>query len=280
MTTDFASRVSEISQLTPLSEVDMTFWGMPGHEDNDPSRFPKGSPGAPAGCPSQADASCISAPSSVSISVKPLIDYPTTCNGDPLITKLSVRSYQDPKALSTEEASYPPVDGCEKGTFNPVLSANLTSKETDSASGLDLNFRVPQTLGKTPSPSQAKSVTVAFPPGLTINPDAADGQSDCKDSEANFDSEAPASCPDNAKIGTVSRSPPRPSTAPSKARSTSVEPKPGDQYRLFMVVSGFGINAKLIGSFKPDPTTGQPDRFLLRPPPGPLRGIRHPPLRL
>ena len=35
------------------------------------------------------------------------------------------------------------------------------------------------------------------------------------------------------------------------------EPKPGDQYRLFEIASGFGINAKLVGSVKPDPETGQ-----------------------
>ena len=35
------------------------------------------------------------------------------------------------------------------------------------------------------------------------------------------------------------------------------EPKPNNQYRLFMIASGFGINAKLEGSFKPNPVTGQ-----------------------
>ena len=35
------------------------------------------------------------------------------------------------------------------------------------------------------------------------------------------------------------------------------EPKPGDQYRLFLIASGFGMNVKLVGSFKPNPETGQ-----------------------
>ena len=39
------------------------------------------------------------------------------------------------------------------------------------------------------------------------------------------------------------------------------EPKPGNQYRLFLIAAGFGINAKLVGSFKPDPTTGQLTAF-------------------
>ena len=35
------------------------------------------------------------------------------------------------------------------------------------------------------------------------------------------------------------------------------EPLPGNQYRLFLMTSGFGINAKLVGTFHPDPRTGQ-----------------------
>ena len=35
------------------------------------------------------------------------------------------------------------------------------------------------------------------------------------------------------------------------------EPKPGNQYRFFMIVDGFGIHAKLVGTFRPDPATGQ-----------------------
>ena len=35
------------------------------------------------------------------------------------------------------------------------------------------------------------------------------------------------------------------------------EPEPGNQYRLFLIASGFGINVKLVGSFKPNPETGQ-----------------------
>ena len=54
------------------------------------------------------------------------------------------------------------------------------------------------------SPSELRSVTVDFPPGLTINPDAADGQSACTESQANFGSKGPANCPDNSKIGTFS----------------------------------------------------------------------------
>ena len=95
-----------------------------------------------------------------------------------------------------------------------------------------------------------------MPEGFTINPDAADGQSECKTAQANFDTEGPAECPDNAKIGTFSIGTP---ALPERLQGSVYigEPKPGDQYRLFMTASGFGINAKLVGSVKPDPVTGR-----------------------
>ena len=248
--------VSEISQSTPLASVKMTFWGVPADESHDAQRFPVGAPGEPAGCPGAEGPGCIETATSDSISVKPLIDYPTTCSGQPLEAKLRVRSYQRPDETSVAHSIYPAVTGCDHESFSPVLSASLTTTETDSASGLDLGFTVPQTLGKTPSPSQARSITVTLPPALTINPDAADGQSACTDSQAAFDSEGPASCPDNSKIGTVSIATPA-LQGPLVGSLYIGEPRPGDQYRIFMIVSGYGLNAKLVGSFKPDPDDGQ-----------------------
>ncbi|HWP32142.1 MAG TPA: hypothetical protein VNL97_00195 [Solirubrobacterales bacterium] len=249
-------KVSEVSQLTPLSKVQMTFWGMPGAASHDQQRFERGSPGEPANCPELASAACIETGSPVSIPVAPMIDYPTTCNGQPLTTELIVQSYQDPEHPTHATDSYPPVTGCEHETFNPVLSASLTTEDTDSASGLNVNFFVPQTLGKTPSPSQAKAVTVALPAGLTINPDAADGQSACTDAQAGFGSDGPAACPDNSKVGTVTIG--TPALDGDLIGSLYIAaPRPGDQYRLFLVLDGFGIHAKLVGSFHPDPATGK-----------------------
>ena len=95
-----------------------------------------------------------------------------------------------------------------------------------------------------------------MPEGFTINPDAADGQAECTEAQANFNSEGPAACPDTSKIGTFSIGTP---ALPERLEGSVYlgEPKPGDQYRLFMMASGFGINAKIVGSVKPNPTTGQ-----------------------
>ncbi len=248
--------VSEITQTTPLSAADLTFWGFPADASHDAQRFPKGSPGRPAGCAGVADTSCLGGPTSVAIAVHPLIENPTTCSGQSLATTLRVQTYQDPDHFSTAQSSYPAISGCEKELFKPLLNVKPTSSEADSASGLDISINDQQFLGRAASPSELRAVTVTLAPGLTINPDAADGQSACTDAQANFGSEAPAACPDQAKIGTIAITSPA-LAGPLEGSIYFGEPKPGDQYRLIMAVDGFGIHAKLVGRFTPDPTTGQ-----------------------
>jgi hypothetical protein len=248
--------VAEITQQIPLQYAKLTVWGMPGLTSHNSQRFAKGSPGNPAGCPGLEDTSCGGTGKAVTLTVRPLLNMPTVCSGEPLVTELDVQSYQDFNSTSHAESSYMPTTGCEHQTFDPYLRASLTTTQADSASGLDLKFHVPQTLGFTPSPSQVRAVILTLPDGLTINPDAADGQTMCPDAAANFNNEAPGECPDQAKIGTVALGTPA-LDGPLVGSIYIGEPKPGNQYRLFMILGGFGLNAKLVGTFHPDPTTGR-----------------------
>lgn len=257
-TDDYGLRftVTNISQLTPLAAADLTFWGYPAAEEHDAERFPTGQPGFPAGCPGSDSAGCIGVPTPAGLSVHPFIDNPSRCTGEPQPISLEVETYQDPGNPTRATSTYPAVDGCEKQTFKPVLLINTTTGEADSPSGLDVQLSTPQPLGFATAPSSIRSVVVTLAEGLTINPDAADGQTSCSDVQANFESEGPHHCPDNAKIGTIGIH----STALDGTLEGSIyigEPKPGDQYRLFMMASGFGINSKLVATFHPDPATGQ-----------------------
>ena len=247
--------VSELTQQFPLAGAELTFWGYPASPAHTIERFPKGEPGKPAGCPGAATASCAKGVSAT-IPNNPLIDNPTVCTGQPLVSTLTVESYQDPSHPSTEEAAYPATSLCEKEVFEPLLLGNLTTEESDSPSGLDIELHAPQFLGESPAPSQLRTAIVTLPPELTINPDAADGQSDCSDALANFGSEGPANCPDSSKIGTFSIS--TPALDEDLIGSIYIgQPLPGNQYRLFLIANGSGIHAKLTGVFRPDPSTGQ-----------------------
>jgi hypothetical protein len=249
-----------ITQSLPLASSDITVWGLPAASANDTSRFAKGSPGNPAGCALSASALCASnngqAPHPANSTIAPFIDNPSICSGEPLEVTLDVQTYQDPKHLSHASASYPPTTECESQTFKPSLKAALTSEAADSPSGLDMQFNVPQFESLAASPSDLHSVTVVLPEGLSINPDAADGQRDCTEAEANFGTEAPAACPDNSKIGDFEVLTPA-LTGPLIGSLYFGEPKPGNQYRVFMVADGFGIHAKLVTSVHPDPVTGR-----------------------
>lgn len=249
--------VKGITQTTPLAAAKLTFWGTPASADHVFQRFPLGGPSEPpVGCPGREDTSCLTGPTRAGIALEPLIDNPSTCNGQPQVVRLSVQTYQDPSNLSTAESTYPAVTDCDKTTFHPLLLANPTTTETDAPSGLDLELQNQVFLGDSASPSYLRDAIVTMPDGFTINPDAADGQRACSDADANFGTELPANCPDNSKIGTFSMATPALS-APLTGSLYIGEPQPGNTYRLFMIAAGFGIHAKLVGSFQPDPRTGR-----------------------
>ena len=248
--------VQSVTQVVPLAGADMTFWGLPADESHDVQRFPKGAPGDPANCIGLADTSCLASPTETSIPTRPFTDNPTTCTGAPLTAGLTVETYQDPGNPTTRQASYPATTDCDLEVFNPVLYASPTVSTTDSPSGLNIELSAPQFLGRAASPSEIKAATVTLPLGFTINPDAADGQSACADAQANFGTEAAAECPDQSKIGTFQIET-KALDGPLVGSVYIGAPLPGDQYRLFLVANGFGIHAKLIGSFRPDPSTGR-----------------------
>ena len=94
-----------------------------------------------------------------------------------------------PTTSRTDQASYPPTTECEKQAFKPVLNAALTSSEADSPSGIDMELKAAQFLGVGRDALADPQRVVTLPAGLSVNPDAADGQTACTDDQANFDSE-------------------------------------------------------------------------------------------
>ncbi len=256
--TDYGLRftVSGITQTAPLSEVDMTFWGFPASNIHNPDRFPAGSIAAPAGCPGGADTSCNAAtPERSPLPSLPFTGNPSACER-PMPTDLYVETYQQPGVFAHGESSYPQTTECERQTFKPFAQARLTTRASDSASGMELEFNIPQSQSKAAAPSQLKAAKLVLPPGLTINPDAADGQTACSDADAKLDQEVVSQCPDSSKVGNFvieSESLPGPLTGSLYFG----EPVPGNQYRIYMFADGFGIHTKLIGKLLPDPQTGR-----------------------
>jgi hypothetical protein len=249
---------ASISQTVALSAAEFLIWGFPADSEHDAERFHPGEPGEPPGCVGETSTDCISAPyPEAGKLAAPFIDNPSICTGAELPVTVDAVSYQDPDHTSHLVSSYPETTGCENQRFDPVFNLGLTTGESDAPSGMDIELRARQFLeGEAPTPSNLRSARLTLPPGLTVNPDAADGQTSCSDAQAGFHQDAPGHCPDNAKIGTVEVRTPA-LDAPLDGSLYIGEPQPGNQYRLFMLFDGFGIHAKLAADVHPDPATGQ-----------------------
>ena len=248
--------VSRHHPVTPLAGANLTFWGFPAEASHDAERFPKGAPGEPSGLPGFANTSCLGDAVPSSIPVHPLTDNPTTCTGQPLITTLEVQTYQDPEHLSEAK---PNIQRRPAAIWRSLTRSSTQARPQTKP----IHPRAQHRVERSPVPrlrrlSLGDQIGDRHPSaeGFTINPDAADGQTACTDAQANFGSEGPAECPNSSKIGTFQIET-QALNGPLEGAVYIGEPKPGNQYRLFLIASGFGINAKLVGSFKPDPDTGQ-----------------------
>jgi hypothetical protein len=261
-----------IQHLVPLDFYAPIFWGVPGDHFHDILRFlPQekfvfcfGNPlvqvaagKLPGDCfveKTTGNSEVPKAPIETSIPIKPMLQAPTTCIG-PLESTLETVAYDNEQ--DTASASWPETTGCDLLSFNPSLSANPTTAETDSPSGLGVVLKVPQFQDPTtPSPSELRASTVVMPEGFSINPNAADGKTVCTDAEARLGTREPEHCPEFSKVGTV--------VLDSSALPQPIpgyiflgEPKPGDTYRLLLTAFGFGTAIKIPGSVRPDAQTGR-----------------------
>ena len=240
-----------LSHALPLRYLEMTLWGVPAASGHDGERL------GPAGCDDTGTGvtrpPCI-VPNPSNVPPAPFIENPTQCNG-PLSASIDVLAYD--LGTSSLETSYPESTGCDQLSFNPSLTAEPTTQQADSASGLEVDLRVPQLQSPTtPSPSEISATTVTLPEGFSINPNAADGKTSCSDAEARIGTEEEGQCPEFAKVGTLSiDSSALPGPLPGYIYIG--QPRPGDPYRLILVADGYGIHVKLTGSVLSDPNTGQ-----------------------
>ena len=193
---------------------------------------------------------------------------PNHLRGSPLESSLDVLSYAG--EFNTAEASYPATIDCDQLTFNPSQSVVPTTAATDSPSGAELHLTVPQFESPSvPSPSELRAVTLTLPEGFSLAPNVANGKTTCSDAEAHFGTTEEAQCPEDAKIGTLSiDTPVLPGPLPGAVYLG--ESLPGNRFRLFLALDGFGLHIKLAGTVTPGPGDGpDPDR-LPKPPSDPL----------
>jgi hypothetical protein len=237
------SKVTNITHLLPVEGTHLELWGVPA----DPSHTPQRQ--GPRGCHTECNGGF---PSNAEL--LPFLDNPTSC-GMPLSASAETLSFDG--GTSRAEGPYPATTGCDQLSFNPSLFVQPTTQQTDSASGSDVDLKVPQeTSPSVPSGSEIRALSVTLPPGFTLTPNASDGKAACTEAETNLNSLEAAECPEFSKVGTLSiHTSVLPGALPGYVYIR--EPKPGDPYRIILVAHGFGVNAKILGDVLTDPQTGQ-----------------------
>jgi len=241
-------------------------------------------------------------PCSAAEQMIPFLTLPGDCPGEPLGFEAFADSWEQPGLF--HETSYESADlqgatahveDCGAIEYEPSIESQPTTNIADSPAGLDFKLHQPQSEPEEePLTGRAtpilKDATVTFPAGMTVNPSQASGLGACSEEEIGFQGEregvlsfskSPQSCPDAAKIATLTATTPllgeynEVTHAPVRNPQTGAGvPRPlhGSVYLAKPFANPFGslaavyfaiedertgIVAKLAGEGELDPGTGQ-----------------------
>jgi hypothetical protein len=193
--------VGSITQVVALLESEVTFWGVPGDQRHENSR------GWWCGITEAAESGLEPCKSQEEKNPLPLLVMPTSCTG-PLQSSVETDSWNAPDVVLTSAPTSPlaAMDGCNRLGFEPRISVAPDGEAASTPSGLGVDIHVPQAESQTAtglSEANVKATTVSLPEGLALDPSAADGLQACSLEEISLESAGSPSCPEAAKVGTV-----------------------------------------------------------------------------
>ena len=176
---------------------------------------------------------------------------------------------------------------CRPGRCRPVARKSRSTRRCRSNLALRRPTRRParrltSTSRSIPSApianSNLRTAKVTLPPGMGLNPSAANGLQACTDAQFGKGTTNPVACPAASQIGTVSiQTPPLPPDSLAGnvylGQQLSNDPASGDEFRIFVDAESarYGISARLIGQVSADPQTGPAHHDLRRQPAGPVQ---------
>ncbi len=207
---------------------------------------------------------CNSGGQTSSATPTPFLTNPTRCLEQRLTTTLTAWSHADEMVQATSLSSTRDDGGegpsnCNQLPFAPTISVAPDTTEPDSPVGPEFGLHVPADGLLTPgqlSTAHVEDASITLPPGMTLNPSAANGLEACTDAGLALGTRDPVNCPVASEIGTVSVDTPLLPT-PLEGTIYVGQPQPGNQYRVFLTADGNGVSVRLKGSARPDPSTGQ-----------------------
>ena len=270
---------SNISEAFSVAGTTVTFWGQPSSPSHDLERacpgesqpyFGNNGPVCDSGAPATA-----------------FLRNPTSCTEpeETPPTTVSTASWVDPGDFDSttlfnhESPAYPltpdkwgpkvGIDGCAIVPLKGKLSAQPTSIDTTTSSGLAVHVEVPNLGYANPdgiASSDIRSVRVAFPEGMTVNPSQAEGLGACSPAQyastrLEFHPDGLHGCPSDSKLGSVEvQTPVISETIPGDVYIAQPYDNPfGSLLALYVVLHNEqrGILVKLAGKVETDERTGQ-----------------------
>lgn len=245
-----------------VSGVRVQLWGNPSDASHDAIRFGAGA----SGICEMSSIERAAAPCPVPRTSTPLLTMPSACSASMPVSAFA-DSWDEPQV--TREASTvftdtsggaEEVTGCQTLQFAPSAAITATSSAADSPTGLAVDLNVPQNEGvSTLATANIKDVSVQLPPGMTVNPSAADGLGACSPDQIGLGDNLPATCPLAAKVGTVEvHTPLLDSPLQGSVYLAQQGNNPfGTLLALYVVAEAEGVVVKLPGRVDPDPLTGR-----------------------
>ncbi|HWX98133.1 MAG TPA: hypothetical protein VNZ01_14925 [Solirubrobacteraceae bacterium] len=231
------TEVANIDSTLPIVADDLTLWGVPADHNGSAPRLP-------------------------------FLSNPTDCSTVP-VTALSLDNLLNVGEFATAFSASPKPTNCQDVPFDPSISLSPDTTRAGAPAGLSVDLALPQNQdpdGR--STSALKKAVVTLPEGMVLSPSAAGGLDGCTPAQIALKSDAPGSCPEASKIGTVQVTSPLlgpdfGGTGEGSLTGAAYLGKPesgpitAPPYALYLEVAGHGLDVKLPGTVVPDPVTGR-----------------------
>jgi hypothetical protein len=183
--------VENTTQVIAFFSSEVTVWGVPGAASHDAQRG--------EGCLLQAVQASKGVIEGEHVapcqpleekSPPPFLSLPTSCTG-PSSTTVSSDSWLQPLPEAEQEVfpsepvpplNMPALDGCNRPPFKPEIAVKPDVQEASKPSGLTVDVHVPQSAtlnAEGQAEADPRTITVALPAGVSVNPSSADGLQAC-----------------------------------------------------------------------------------------------------
>jgi hypothetical protein len=258
------------SSVLPAELVRSTliFWGVPGDSAHAPD---VGWSCDPADVLTNPNCTPPASAGTHSLSGTPFLTLPSGCLPAGQVSTLTLSDSSGDQAQATSKTPEAATN-CTSAAFDPSLALTPGTTQSDSPTGVTVDVHVPQDENPNDlATSTLQTAAVTLPPGMTLNPSAANGLAACSPQQFGQGSDAAPSCPAASQLGTAEIDTPllpNPLTGSvylgcdgSSAQTPCTPATPGGPLTASMYVyvtdPAQGIDQKLVGSVTTDPSSGQ-----------------------